>query len=177
MYEKNKSCHDGPRCSLPFIAIEMPKGYGATAARRTPDEKVGSSNLSVHICSYQRGHSDITKFGDLMWHHHHQCSWAATCHRLLMPATRARVSARVLTNKTVWPSGLRRWLKAPFRAVGSSPTAVSFVHLVHGLAADAIQSATMSAKKSTRSAADVQCDTEGIRALAGRAQWISSPSP
>ena len=28
---------------------------------------------------------------------------------------------------TVWPSGLRRWLKAPFRkGVGSNPTAVSF---------------------------------------------------
>ena len=27
--------------------------------------------------------------------------------------------------KTVWPSGLRRWLKAPFRkGVGSNPTAV-----------------------------------------------------
>ena len=29
--------------------------------------------------------------------------------------------------KTVWPSGLRRWLKAPVRkGVGSNPTAVSF---------------------------------------------------
>ena len=29
-------------------------------------------------------------------------------------------------NKTVWPSGLRRWLKAPFRkGVGSNPTAVN----------------------------------------------------
>ena len=29
-------------------------------------------------------------------------------------------------NKTVWPSGLRRWLKAPFRkGVGSNPTAVT----------------------------------------------------
>ena len=28
--------------------------------------------------------------------------------------------------KTVWPSGLRRWLKAPFRkGVGSNPTAVN----------------------------------------------------
>ena len=28
---------------------------------------------------------------------------------------------------TVWPSGLRRWLKAPFRkGVGSNPTAVTF---------------------------------------------------
>ena len=31
------------------------------------------------------------------------------------------------TVKTVWPSGLRRWLKAPFRkGVGSNPTAVIF---------------------------------------------------
>ena len=30
-------------------------------------------------------------------------------------------------NMTVWPSGLRRWLKAPFRkGVGSNPTAVMF---------------------------------------------------
>ena len=29
-------------------------------------------------------------------------------------------------NMTVWPSGLRRWLKAPFRkGVGSNPTAVT----------------------------------------------------
>ena len=30
-------------------------------------------------------------------------------------------------SKTVWPSGLRRWLQAPVRTgVGSNPTAVSF---------------------------------------------------
>ena len=30
---------------------------------------------------------------------------------------------------TVWPSGLRRWLKAPVRkGVGSNPTAVTFGH-------------------------------------------------
>ena len=29
--------------------------------------------------------------------------------------------------KTVWPSGLRRWLKAPVRkGVGSNPTAVTY---------------------------------------------------
>ena len=29
--------------------------------------------------------------------------------------------------KTLWPSGLRRWLKAPFRkGVGSNPTGVTF---------------------------------------------------
>ena len=32
-----------------------------------------------------------------------------------------------LANKTVWPSGLRRWLQAPVRkGVGSNPTAVTF---------------------------------------------------
>ena len=32
--------------------------------------------------------------------------------------------------KTLWPSGLRRWLKAPFRkGVGSSPTGVTYGHL------------------------------------------------
>ena len=32
----------------------------------------------------------------------------------------------LMTNMTVWPSGLRRWLKAPFRkGVGSNPTAVN----------------------------------------------------
>ena len=31
--------------------------------------------------------------------------------------------------KTLWPSGLRRWLKAPVRkGVGSNPTGVNFVH-------------------------------------------------
>ena len=33
-------------------------------------------------------------------------------------------------NMTVWPSGLRRWLKAPFRkGVGSNPTAVICIDL------------------------------------------------
>ena len=32
--------------------------------------------------------------------------------------------------KTLWPSGLRRWLKAPFRkGVGSNPTGVTYGHL------------------------------------------------
>ena len=35
-------------------------------------------------------------------------------------------SCGVKQTKTVWPSGLRRWLKAPFRkGVGSNPTAVN----------------------------------------------------
>ena len=33
----------------------------------------------------------------------------------------------IILNKTVWPSGLRRWLQAPVRkGVGSNPTAVKF---------------------------------------------------
>ena len=44
-------------------------------------------------------------------------------------------SCLTLPNKTVWPSGLRRWLKAPFRkGVGSNPTAVI---LLGGLASTA----------------------------------------
>ena len=40
------------------------------------------------------------------------------------------VFIQFLTIKTVWPSGLRRWLKAPFRkGVGSNPTAVT--HQIH----------------------------------------------
>ena len=40
-----------------------------------------------------------------------------------------RVSGRL--NKTVWPSGLRRWLQAPVRkGVGSNPTAVNPIVLV-----------------------------------------------
>ena len=32
---------------------------------------------------------------------------------------------KLLRTKTVWPSGLRRWLKAPVRkGVGTNPTAV-----------------------------------------------------
>ena len=39
------------------------------------------------------------------------------------------------TTRTLWPSGLRRWLKAPFRkGVGSNPTGVIFAaHLSSGL--------------------------------------------
>ena len=36
------------------------------------------------------------------------------------------LAGRPRRNMTVWPSGLRRWLKAPFRkGVGSNPTAVT----------------------------------------------------
>ena len=39
-------------------------------------------------------------------------------------------SPRVRSAWTVWPSGLRRWLKAPFRkGVGSNPTAVIFAQM------------------------------------------------
>lgn len=35
---------------------------------------------------------------------------------------------RGIVSKTVWPSGLRRWLQAPVRkGVGSTPTAVNFI--------------------------------------------------
>ena len=46
------------------------------------------------------------------------------------------VRACLHTARTVWPSGLRRWLQAPVRkGVGSNPTAVtfhSFCHHLHG---------------------------------------------
>ena len=36
----------------------------------------------------------------------------------------------ILLTETLWPSGLRRWLKAPFRkGVGSNPTGVTFIAL------------------------------------------------
>ena len=36
-------------------------------------------------------------------------------------------NSRTTASKTVWPSGLRRWLKAPVRkGVGSNPTAVTW---------------------------------------------------
>ena len=39
--------------------------------------------------------------------------------------------------KTVWPSGLRRWLQAPIRkGVGSNPTAVIFIFLASAANAD-----------------------------------------
>ena len=131
--KRKKSRHDGPRCGLPSVAIYMPRGYGATAARLTSDQKGGSWNLSVFICSYQRGHSDITKFCDLMWHL--TATAAGLRHAIAcLCLQRTRVwSAWVLTNKTVWPSAPRRWLKAPFReGVGSKPTPVTFVHLIPG---------------------------------------------
>ena len=41
-----------------------------------------------------------------------------------MPVGKQREGSN--TTRTVWPSGLRRWLKAPFRkGVGSNPTAVN----------------------------------------------------
>ena len=40
---------------------------------------------------------------------------------------------------TVWPSGLRRWLKAPFRkGVGSNPTAANFKDMFAAVAVVAI---------------------------------------
>ena len=43
-----------------LLRQKMLRGYGATAARLTPDQKVGSSNLSVLIFSNQLGHADGT---------------------------------------------------------------------------------------------------------------------
>ena len=41
------------------------------------------------------------------------------------PAARRNTRGRPWTAWTLWPSGLRRWLKAPFRkGVGSNPTGV-----------------------------------------------------
>ena len=43
-----------------------------------------------------------------------------------LESTKGCISCLRFAFKTVWPSGLRRWLKAPFRkGVGSNPTAVS----------------------------------------------------
>jgi hypothetical protein len=37
---------------------------------------------------------------------------------------------KCISIKTLWPSGLRRWLKAPVRkGEGSNPTGVNFVHV------------------------------------------------
>ena len=42
-----------------------------------------------------------------------------------MPDAAVRENDREAPIKTVWPSGLRRWLQAPVReGVGSNPTAV-----------------------------------------------------
>ena len=39
---------------------------------------------------------------------------------------------------TVWPSGLRRWIKAPVRkGVGSNPTAVTYVYTAASMRGDA----------------------------------------
>ena len=44
----------------------------------------------------------------------------------VIPVSRFISWLRCLPNMTVWPSGLRRWLKVPVRkGVGSNPTAVS----------------------------------------------------
>ena len=65
---------------------------------------------------------------------------------------------------TVWPSGLRRWLQAPVRkGVGSNPTAVTL------FSSQFLEMELRTQRKSY--------DSEGIRTPAGRAQWISSPSP
>ena len=48
---------------------------------------------------------------------------APTC----LGAIAIHVNATYVLCKTVWPSGLRRWLQAPVRkGVGSNPTAVTF---------------------------------------------------
>ena len=54
-------------CFLPSIFMKLPRGYGATAARLTPDQKVGSSNLSVLTFSDALGERDIMTACDLMW--------------------------------------------------------------------------------------------------------------
>ena len=52
---------------------------------------------------------------------------ARICHPFTVPG----VCVRGRAARTVWPSGLRRWLQAPVRkGVGSNPTAVTFGNVV-----------------------------------------------
>ena len=88
------------------------------AARLTPDQKVGSSNLSALIFA---------------WHAQYPASpnsrrvITTTCEGWCCVLSVGYVFAHhhVWPVGTVWPSGLRRWLQAPVRkGVGSNPTAV-----------------------------------------------------
>ena len=45
---------------MQICMLAMQRGYGATAARLTPDQKVGSSNLSALIYLY---HSYLSMYG------------------------------------------------------------------------------------------------------------------
>ena len=95
------------------------------AARLTPDQKVGSSNLSALIFA---------------WHAQYPASpnsrrvITTTCEGWCCVLSVGYVFAHhhVWPVGTVWPSGLRRWLQAPVcKGVGSNPTAVIFVsHLL-----------------------------------------------
>ena len=58
-----------------------------------------------------------------------RCGGAAgnTSTELDVRAQQTNIIGRRARSKTLWPSGLRRWLKAPFRkGVGSNPTGVTF---------------------------------------------------
>ena len=132
--------------------------YGATVARLTPDQKVGSSNLSAltfgnPICSVDRRADDgsraiasrqharygrVSRFIGESWVSHEEfrfgllrsndppwCCGRASIYR----GSRSLIICAnpCVFSWTLWPSGLRRWLKAPFRkGVGSNPTGVTF---------------------------------------------------
>ena len=65
--------------------------------------------------------------------------------------------------KTVWPSGLRRWLKAPFRkGVGSNPTAV-------------IADAAIARVAATAQELAAPCPEEGAHRSQIGLRWRNSP--
>ena len=88
----------------------------------------------------------------------------------IAPAPRAQPEerARAVDYLTVWPSGLRRWLKAPVRkGVGSNPTAVtSSIDADHGL--PVFFSPSTTPKHNAHCSAKTKVDTLGIEPRASR---------
>ena len=73
----------------------------------------------LFVCFFARGF-------DLRWTRRKQSRPITRCTSKSSGGAQQKDNAMLLLNpKTVWPSGLRRWLQAPVRkGVGSNPTAV-----------------------------------------------------
>ena len=128
----------GSNSGMPFYHA-CPCGARPTVCPRSQlawRRMFGSCVVSVSTCRPNKQGPDahvahrvvVTKFVQRAYWRAPSLSWAQTqpllAILLVIPVSRFISWLRCLPNMTVWPSGLRRWLKAPVRkGVGSNPTA------------------------------------------------------
>ena len=116
----------------------LPKAYHARHLRHGPHR------LVVRTSRCGRDNPGSTPGVDILLERLHTCCGTAVlwsskpcklvdgrrescAHKAVARQLAICIATKDMASRTLWPSGLRRWLKAPFRkGVGSNPTGVTF---------------------------------------------------